>query len=106
MLDGLATIEISLVSDRAIARMHRHFLNVPGATDVITFPHGEIVISASTAVRQARQNGESTDREIARYIIHGFLHLHGHEDADERDAATMWTAQEEVLDKLWPVPSV
>ena len=103
VLASLPEVEISLVSDRVIARIHRQFLSVPGATDVITFPHGEIVVSAATAVRLARQNEESTEREIARYIVHGFLHLHGHEDANGADAAMMWQAQEQVLEDLWPV---
>ncbi len=102
MLERLPAVEVVIVSDRVIARVHRQFLGIPGATDVITFPHGEIVVSAVTAARQARQNMEKTDREIARYIVHGFLHLHGHEDADAAEAAAMWQAQERVLDELWP----
>lgn len=102
MLKGLPSVEVSLVSDRVIARVHRHFLQVPGATDVITFPHGEIVISATTATRQALQNDESTAREVARYIVHGLLHLHGHEDGEKEVAAAMWRAQENLLQELWP----
>ncbi len=78
-------------------------MDVPGATDVITFAHGEIVVSAATAARQAHQNGEVVEREIARYIVHGFLHLNGHEDADPEEAALMWQAQEQVLADLWPL---
>ena len=104
VLEHLSSVEISLVSDRVIAQVHRRFLNVPGATDVITFPHGEIVISVATAARQARQNNEVVAREVARYIVHGLLHLHGHEDADPDDAAAMWQVQEAVLDELWPSP--
>ena len=100
-LRELAGVEISLVSDRVIARVHRQFMNIPGATDVITFAHGEIVVSAATAARQAQENGESVEREVARYIVHGFLHLHGHEDAEPDSAAAMWQAQERVLGELW-----
>ena len=71
---------------------------------MITFPHGEIIVSAATAARQARQNEEATDREVARYIVHGILHLHGHEDARPRDAEQMWRAQEQVLHEVWPAP--
>ena len=102
LLGELLAVEISIVSDRAIARVHREFLNVPGATDVITFPHGEIVVSATTAARQAREHGETVERELARYVVHGFLHLHGHLDAQADDAARMWCAQEEMLNQLWP----
>ncbi len=102
VLQGLAGVEISLVSDRIIAQVHRRFMNVPGATDVITFAHGEIVISVATAARQARENAEVVGREVARYIVHGLLHLHGHEDADPADAVAMWQAQERVLGETWP----
>ncbi len=102
LLGELPTVEISIVSDRAIARLHREFLNVPGATDVITFPHGEIVVSATTAARQAQEHGELVERELARYIIHGLLHLHGHLDAEASEKAKMWRAQEKVMDQLWP----
>ena len=103
-LRQLESVEVSLVSDRMIAQVHRRFMNIAGATDVITFAHGEIVVSAATAARQARANGESAGREAARYIVHGLLHLHGHEDADPDDAAAMWQAQEQVLGELWPLP--
>lgn len=95
-------MEVSIVSDRAIAAVHRRFLKVRGATDVITFPHGEIVVSATTAARQAMEHGEAMGRELARYVVHGLLHLHGHLDAESKDAAAMWRAQEKVLDQLWP----
>lgn len=105
LLKELLVVEISVVSDRTIARVHREFLDMLGATDVITFPHGEIVVSATTAARSAAEHSESVERELARYIVHGFLHLHGHVDAKPEDAAAMWRAQEEVLNKLWPAGS-
>ena len=93
---------MAVVSDRVIARVHQQFMDIAGATDVITFGHGEIVLSAATAARQARAHGETCDREVARYIVHGLLHLNGHEDAETADAAAMWRAQEEVLQACWP----
>ncbi len=102
-LTGLPEVEVVLVSDRVIARVHRQFLKVPGATDVITFEHGELVVSATTAKRQARELGEAVEREVLRYIVHGLLHLNGYEDADAMDAAAMWRIQEKVLAKIWPL---
>ena len=52
-LEGLEEIEVSVVSDRTIAAVHRRFMDIRGATDVITFEHGEIVISGETAARHA-----------------------------------------------------
>ena len=96
-LAQLAEVEVALVSDRVIARVHREFMGVPGATDVITFAHGEIVISAPTAQAYARDYGHPTGRELALYTIHGLLHLNGYEDATPRAAARMHRTQDRVL---------
>jgi probable rRNA maturation factor len=96
-LQGLGEVEVAVVSDRVIADVHRRFLSIPGPTDVITFDHGEIVISAQTAASQAAQFGHTVDQELALYIIHGLLHLNGYDDRSEGDAIRMRHAQERIL---------
>ena len=96
-LAQLDEVEVALVSDRVIARVHRDFMGLPGATDVITFAHGEIVISAQTAASYAREYGHPTAHELALYTIHGLLHLNGYEDAAPRAAARMHRAQNRLL---------
>lgn len=97
----LATLEVALVDDATSAQVHRDFMNIEGATDVITFHHGEIVIGAEVAARQAQEYGEPLPREILRYFIHGLLHLAGHED-DTTEARTMMeAAQESIITRLW-----
>ena len=96
-LPGLDEIEVTLVSDATIARVHRDFMDIPGATDVITFAHGEIVISAETARDYAAQYGRALDEEIALYIVHGLLHLNGYEDKEPAAAARMHRLQERIL---------
>jgi probable rRNA maturation factor len=98
----LEMVEVSLVSDRRIAGLHRRFLQVRGATDVITFEHGEIVISAEAAARGAVEHGEPLERELCRYVVHGLLHLLGHEDDAPAARAAMWREQERILRRLWP----
>lgn len=97
VLPGLPEVGVVLVSDRASARLHEQFLAVPGPTDVITFMHGEIVIGVAVAERQARAHRQTVERELRRYIIHGLLHLNGHEDDRPEAAAVMWRAQERLL---------
>ena len=96
-LERLALVEVAVVSDAAIARVHREFMDVPGATDVITFDHGEIVVSADTAVRCAAEHGHGVVEELALYIIHGLLHLNGYDDIAARDRAKMHRVQ----DRIW-----
>lgn len=100
-LSLLATLEVALVDDETSDRVHREFMNIEGATDVITFHHGEIVIGAQVAERQASEYGEPLAREILRYLVHGLLHLAGHEDADPAQRATMEAAQETIVTRLW-----
>lgn len=100
-LHHLATLEAALVDDETSDRVHREFMDIEGATDVITFHHGEIVIGAEVAFRQAAEYNEEPAREILRYLVHGILHLAGHEDEQEHDRKRMEEAQESILTKIW-----
>jgi probable rRNA maturation factor len=95
-------LEITLLDDRLIAKVHMDYLNIAGATDVITFEHGEILISLETAARQALAFGDGFEREILRYIVHGMLHLAGHEDGDPASQALMEAAQEKIVAAICP----
>ena len=95
-LRSLPEVEMTIVSDRVIAQVHRDFMDIPGATDVITFEHGEIVMSAETAQQYADEHGHSLEKELALYMVHGLLHLNGYEDGTSRDAARMKKVQTRV----------
>ena len=103
VLSGLEEVEVSLVDDKTIADVHEKFMGIPGATDVITFDHGEIHISLETAMRQAEEYFHDVDAEIMLYILHGLLHLAGHEDASEQGQETMDMHQTELLSLVWQV---
>jgi len=96
-------VEVALVDDETSARVHEQFMGIEGETDVITFHHGEIVIGVEVAFRQAAENGEPPLRELFRYIVHGLLHLAGHEDEEPSDRQRMEAAQEPLVARLWPV---
>ena len=96
-LKSLPEVEVAIVSDRVIADVHQRFMNIPGATDVITFEHGEIVMSAETAASYAADHGHSVEQELALYTVHGMLHLNGFEDATSEEAARMHRVQ----DRIW-----
>ena len=100
-LPDLDFVEISIVDDPTIDQVHRDFMDIPGATDVITFAHGEIVVSVETAQSYGAEYGNSYERELMLYIIHGLLHLSGHEDEDSAERAAMEKIQFEILEKVW-----
>ena len=96
----LSSVEVSIVSDAVIADVHLRFMDIEGPTDVITFGHGEILISAETAKKQARQYAQKLEMELGLYIIHGLLHLNGFDDIKPADAVKMHRLQDRILRKL------
>jgi probable rRNA maturation factor len=96
-LEKLPEVSVLLVSNRRMAALHRRYMNESGPTDVITFQHGEIFISAETAIRNARRFRNSLSRELRLYIVHGLLHLHGFADRTPAAARKMETVQQKVL---------
>ena len=96
-LTRLTEILVLLVSDRRMAGLHRQFLGRSGSTDVLTFQHGEIFISAETAQRNAGRFRNKLGRELRLYIVHGLLHLHGFDDQDPASSRKMRKVQERIL---------
>jgi probable rRNA maturation factor len=100
-LETIQVLEIAFVGTGDSDRIHREFMDVPGETDVITFLHGELVICPMVAKQQAEDHGEPLLRELLRYIIHGMLHLAGHEDDQENSRIMMEMAQEKLVAYAW-----
>ncbi len=97
VLPRLPGVEVTVISDADIADVHERFMQIAGPTDVITFDHGEILISAETACRNAARYGKSPVEELALYLIHGLLHLNGFADKHPADAAKMRSVQTRIL---------
>lgn len=104
-----AELGIHFVSAKEIAKVHEQFMNVAGSTDVITFDHasepthkihGEIFISVEDAIIQAREFQTTWQSEIARYVIHGILHLLGYDDLAAMPRAKMKREENRLLRQL------
>jgi probable rRNA maturation factor len=93
-------ILVVLVSDRKISAIHQQFMGIAGATDVITFQHGEIVVSVETAARQALEYEGDLLHELRLYIAHGFLHLAGYDDHSEAGFMEMAKIQNELMARV------
>lgn len=91
---------VVLVSDRKIAAIHEQFMGIAGSTDVITFQHGEIVVSVETAAKQASEYETDLLHELRLYITHGLLHLAGYDDHSEDDFREMAKLQNELVAKV------
>jgi probable rRNA maturation factor len=90
-----AELGINLVGAQEMTLVNETFLQHEGPTDVITFDHrnckvrsakceveihGELFICVDVAIRQAKEFESSWQAEIVRYVVHGVLHLLGHDD--------------------------
>src|SRR5947207_15077919 len=83
-------ISIAVVSDERMRELNRQYLQHDYATDVLSFVlardertkslDGEIIASSDYAAREAIRFGWTMDDELLLYIIHGCLHLIGHDD--------------------------
>ena len=91
-------VSIAVVGDRAMRRYNRDFRGKDRATDVLSFPSdadaaefadylGDIIISAETADRDAKELSLTFEVELRMLIIHGLLHLHGYDH--EADSGEM-----------------
>ena len=63
---------------------------------------GDIIISLPQALRQANEAGHSPKQEIALLVIHGVLHLLGHDHYENDEKALMWSLQSQALTTLFP----
>jgi len=94
-------IDVALVSALDSDRAHQQFMGIAGATDVITFWHGELVICPQVACTQASEYGEPLLRELLRYLIHGMLHLAGYTDEEATERREMEVQQEKIVQFVW-----
>lgn len=94
-----ATLSVLLTDDREMAQLHERWMGEAGPTDVLSFPMGDpllgdIAISVETA---ARRRPRDVEGEVTRALIHGLLHLIGHDharkpdkDRMDREARRLW----------------
>ena len=100
-----AELSIAAVPDDEMIELNKRFLDYNGATDVMAFPYGkesdkicgEIVVNASQAVREAAGRAHSAEDELLLYVVHGLLHLLGHDDHDPQHRRLMRERERRIL---------
>jgi probable rRNA maturation factor len=107
-----ADMTIVLTDDAQLHELNREYLGVDAPTDVLSFPAsesdpetgtpylGDILISIPRAKQQAKASGHSVEDEVQLLVVHGTLHLLGHDHAEAAEKARMWKAQAEVMSSL------
>ncbi len=101
-------LSITFVTDETIADYNLRYMRRAGPTDVIAFrlgdqpAVGDVYISAETAIANARSFGIPVREELLRLVIHGTLHVlgHDHPEDDSREQSAMFELQESLLNRL------
>lgn len=101
-------LSIRVVNDTEGRALNRQWRNRDTATNVLSFPGpdagnlpfrhlGDVVICAPVVAREAAQQGKSERAHWAHLVVHGILHLLGHDHQNDRDASRMEQAETEIL---------
>lgn len=105
-----AEVGIRFVDEQAMSELHVRWMDLPGPTDVMSFPMdelepgddaegvlGDIVICPSVAAEQAAAAGHSLSDEVLLLATHGLLHLMGYDHAEPEEKEEMFGLQRHLL---------
>ena len=105
-------LSIAIEGDDALQALNRQYRQIDAPTDVLSFESdetdpdtgnrylGDIIISLPRAEAQAAAAGHTVEVELQLLVVHGVLHLLGHDHGEEEEKARMWAAQRAALDQL------
>jgi probable rRNA maturation factor len=105
-------LSIVLTDNEQLQALNLNYLGIDAPTDVLSFPAsetdpetgagyiGDILISRPRAQAQAEAAGHPLESEVQLLVVHGVLHLLGHDHAQADEKARMWKAQAEILESL------
>lgn len=107
---GEIELSVALFGPAAMRALNKRVLGHDYATDVISFDHGqgphgarllELALCPAVAREGAKTHRVPFEQEFARYVVHGCLHLVGHDDRTRREREAMWAVQERILAGLF-----
>lgn len=105
---------IRLIDEAAMETLHVQWMDLPGPTDVMSFPMdelrpgregetpepgvlGDIALCPSVAAKQAAEAGHAMEDELLLLTTHGILHLLGFDHAEEAEKKEMFELQRQLL---------
>ncbi|MBS9534562.1 rRNA maturation RNase YbeY [Mycobacterium sp. M1] len=113
-----AELSMVLLDTAAMADLHMRWMDLPGPTDVMSFPMdelepggrpdapepgpamlGDIVLCPEFAAKQAETAGHSLGQELALLTVHGVLHLLGYDHAEPEEEKEMFALQRRLLEE-------
>lgn len=118
LVDKRAELEISLVDEAEMTRLHEEWMDEAGPTDVLSFPMdelrpnelsendevpvvlGDVVICPDVARKQGDTAGHGMQQELRILLVHGILHLLGFDHLEPEEEAEMFALQGKIV-KDW-----
>ena len=91
---------VVLTSDREAKRLNARHRGRNKPTNVLTFDGGDIVLALGVVRREAQQAGRRPEHHLAHLVVHGALHLQGHDHDRPGDARRMEMAEARLLHRL------
>jgi probable rRNA maturation factor len=105
-----AELTLRIVSSKEMAALNSTYRHKQGTTNVLSFPFGEtggdeiylgdIVICAEVVKHEAKAQNKTLDAHWAHMVIHGALHLLGHDHVEDKDAESMEAIEIKTLSTL------
>jgi probable rRNA maturation factor len=109
-----AELSILLVDEDTMSAYHERFMGEPGPTDVLSFPMdelrapepdeepplgllGDIVLCPKVTAAQAASMGRTPEEEADYLLIHGLLHLLGHDHAEADEKKVMFDLNDKII---------
>ena len=100
---------LTFTDDAAIAELNERWRGKPTATNVLSFPAppppaaqlprflGDIVLAFETIEREAKAEDKPIEQHLAHLVVHGLLHLLGHDHEEDEDANRMEALETAIL---------
>ena len=107
-LDQTGVITVTLTDDETVADLNQRFRGKPGPTNVLSFPAvetaapflGDVILACGVCAREAREQNKALAAHLQHLVVHGVLHLRGHDHLDDAEAEVMESHERTLLAKL------
>lgn len=104
-------LSVRLVEDHESAELNSSYRGKTGSTNVLSFPFdspvpieprllGDLIICVPVVEKEAREQNKQVDHHWAHMVVHGCLHLLGHDHIEDNDAEAMESLEIKILQAL------
>ena len=111
---GPLEVSVRVVDEVEMCELNQRFRQKDNSTNVLSFPAavpgmpallGDLAICAAVVRREAIEQGKTVDAHFCHMVVHGVLHLLGHDHQNDAEATTMEAAERAILTTLgYPDP--